>query len=44
VLLVGVLSGTYSSIFIAVPLVVSWEEGDLQRILGRRPRRASATA
>jgi preprotein translocase SecF subunit len=44
VLLVGLLSGTYSSIFIAVPLVVSWEEGDLQRILGRRPRRASATA
>jgi preprotein translocase subunit SecF len=26
VLLVGLLCGTYSSIFIAVPLLVSWEE------------------
>ncbi len=44
VLLVGLLSGTYSSIFIAVPLLVSWEEGDLQRVFRRRPRQASATA
>lgn len=44
VLLVGLLSGTYSSIFIAVPLLVSWEEGDLQRVFRRKPRRASATA
>jgi preprotein translocase SecF subunit len=29
VLLVGLLSGTYSSIFIAVPMLVSWEEGEI---------------
>ncbi len=29
VLLVGLLSGTYSSIFNATPLVVSWEKGEL---------------
>jgi preprotein translocase SecF subunit len=29
VLLVGLLSGTYSSIFIATPLLVSWEEGEI---------------
>ena len=29
VLLIGLLSGTYSSIFTAVPLVVAWETGDL---------------
>jgi preprotein translocase SecF subunit len=29
VLLIGLLSGTYSSIFVAVPLVVAWETGDL---------------
>lgn len=29
VLLIGLLSGTYSSIFTAVPLVVGWETGDL---------------
>jgi preprotein translocase SecF subunit len=29
VLLVGLLSGTYSSIFIASPLLVSWEEGEI---------------
>jgi preprotein translocase SecF subunit len=40
VLLIGLLSGTYSSIFTAVPLVVGWETGDL---LGTR-RKARATA
>jgi preprotein translocase subunit SecF len=39
---VGLLSGTYSSIFIAVPLLVSWEEGDIRRTFGRKPRRAGA--
>ncbi len=34
VLFVGMLSGTYSSIFIAVPLLVSWEKGDLPFIKG----------
>lgn len=29
VLLIGLVSGTYSSIFTAVPLVVGWETGDL---------------
>ena len=29
VLLIGLVSGTYSSIFTAVPLVVAWEEGSL---------------
>ncbi len=35
VLFVGLLSGTYSSIFIAVPLLVSWEKGNLP-LIGRR--------
>ncbi len=26
---IGLLSGTYSSIFIAVPLLVSWEKGEI---------------
>ena len=38
VLLVGLLSGTYSSIFNAVPLLVVWETG---KLIGR-PRRATA--
>lgn len=29
VLLIGLLSGTYSSIFIATPLLVSWEKGEI---------------
>ena len=44
VLLVGLLSGTYSSLFHAVPLVVSWEQEDLQRLFRRRKRPAGATA
>ncbi len=38
VLLVGLLSGTYSSLFNAVPLLVVWETG---KLVGR-PRRATA--
>ena len=34
-LLVGMLSGTYSSIFTAVPLLVVWENGDLGRLWRR---------
>ena len=30
-LLIGVISGTYSSIFNASQLLVSWESGDVQR-------------
>ncbi|MDP2673998.1 MAG: protein translocase subunit SecD [Dehalococcoidia bacterium] len=41
VLLVGVTAGTYSSIFVASQILVSWEEGDLsslwRRLLPRRP-------
>ncbi len=29
ILLIGLISGTYSSIFTAVPLLVSWEKGEL---------------
>ncbi len=43
VLLIGIISGTYSSIFIASQLLVSWEEGDVRRIFGRLiPRLAPA--
>jgi preprotein translocase subunit SecF len=38
-MLVGLLSGTYSSIFNAVPLLVSWEKGEIggffRRLVGR---------
>lgn len=40
VLLIGLLSGTYSSIFVAVPLVVSWEKGEIPFI--NRKARAAA--
>jgi protein-export membrane protein SecD/preprotein translocase SecF subunit len=43
VLLIGVVSGTYSSIFVAAQLLVSWEEGDVLRIFQRLiPRLAPA--
>jgi preprotein translocase subunit SecF len=41
-LLIGIISGTYSSIFNASALLVSWENGDLARLFGRR--RAAAPA
>ncbi len=34
VLFVGMLSGTYSSIFTAVPLLVSWEKGEIPFVKG----------
>jgi protein-export membrane protein SecD/preprotein translocase SecF subunit len=34
-LLVGMLSGTYSSIFVAVPLLVVWEKGEFGRLFRR---------
>ncbi|MCC7448338.1 MAG: protein translocase subunit SecF [Anaerolineae bacterium] len=37
VLLIGLLSGTYSSIFVAIPLLVAWEEGQLP-FVGRGPK------
>jgi preprotein translocase subunit SecF len=43
VLLVGIIIGTYSSIFIASPILVDWEQGMLGRIINRiNPRRALA--
>lgn len=34
-MLVGLISGTYSSIFNAVPLLVVWEQGDLRKLWTR---------
>lgn len=44
-MLIGLLSGTYSSIFTATPLLVSWEKGDLnllRRFRGEKHRAAVA--
>ena len=38
VLLMGVIVGTYSSIFIAAQVLVSWDEGALRRFTRRLPR------
>ncbi len=38
-LLIGIVAGTYSSIFNASSLLVSWEQGDFGRLFGRRNRR-----
>jgi preprotein translocase subunit SecF len=43
-LLIGVVSGTFSSIFNASQLLVSWETGEIKRLFGRRrdtPARAT---
>lgn len=42
VLLIGMISGTYSSIFVAVPLVVAWFERDLWGTKRRAPQVAIA--
>jgi preprotein translocase subunit SecF len=34
-LLVGLMSGTYSSIFTAAPLLVVWEKGEIGRLFRR---------
>jgi len=34
IILVGLISGTYSSIFNATPLVVSWELGEFRNLFG----------
>jgi preprotein translocase subunit SecF len=43
-LLVGLVTGTYSSVFTAAPLLVVWENGEIgrffQRLSGRSPARA----
>ncbi len=41
VLLIGMISGTYSSIFNATPLLVTWEKSAQKRA---KTRRATATA
>ena len=43
-LLIGVISGTYSSIFNASQLLVAWEYGEIQRFFGRLFRRGSRPA
>ena len=40
-LLIGITSGTYSSIFTATPLVVLWETGELSRLWRRSTRRGA---
>jgi preprotein translocase subunit SecF len=46
VILLGTVTGTYSSIFVASQLLVAWEEGDLgkvwRRLMPRRPAPAQA--
>lgn len=41
ILLIGIISGTYSSIFNAVPLLVSWQQGEIGHLFGRE---ATATS
>jgi preprotein translocase subunit SecF len=43
-LLVGLISGTYSSIFTAVPLLVVWEKGEIGTFLRRLFGRSRASA
>jgi preprotein translocase subunit SecF len=42
ILLVGVFSGTYSSIFNAAPILVVWENREWRRWFRRQPQEASA--
>jgi preprotein translocase subunit SecF len=42
ILLVGLFSGTYSSIFIAAPILVLWENREWRTWFGRRDREAMA--
>lgn len=37
VLLIGLLAGTYSSLFIAGPLLVTWEKGEWRKLFSRAP-------
>ena len=43
VLLIGVVAGTYSSIAIASQALVSWENGDVRRLLRREKQASAAT-
>jgi preprotein translocase subunit SecF len=42
ILLIGVLSGTYSSIFNAAPILVVWENREWRTWFRRKPRRATS--
>ena len=39
ILLIGLMSGTYSSIFNAVPLLVAWEKGEIPFVNREAKRR-----
>jgi len=41
-MLIGMVMGTYSSIFFGVPLLVVWEQGELGRLFRRQGKRAAA--
>ena len=41
VLLIGIVAGTYSSLFIAPNLLIVWEKGEWGRLFKRRPRLAN---
>lgn len=43
-LLIGIVSGTFSSIFTAAPLLVSWEKGEFARWFGRRSEKTKQAA
>lgn len=43
IMLIGLTSGTYSSIFIAVPLLVSWEKGEIPFINQQAKREQTVT-
>jgi preprotein translocase subunit SecF len=44
IILIGIISGTYSSIFNAVPILVSWHEGEFGRLFRRLVGRRAASA
>ena len=44
ILLVGLITGTYSSVFTAAPLLVVWENGEIGRFFQRLSGRSPASA
>jgi preprotein translocase subunit SecF len=44
IILVGIISGTYSSIFTAVPILVSWRKGELANLFRRLTGRSGVEA
>jgi preprotein translocase SecF subunit len=41
IIMVGIITGTYSSIFNAVPVLVSWREGEFGKLFGRSEAKAA---